>query len=67
MEALRISNVRDISNAPRSVDAFIADVTDDQNTIVVVVRGTESWRDVCDDLSVCKSSKADTSCLTRVH
>jgi predicted lipase len=67
METLRIANARDVSNVTRSVDAFVADVVGEANTIVVVVRGTESWRDICDDLSVCKSSKADTSCLTRVH
>lgn len=35
--------------------------------IVVAVRGTESWADIKADLKVCKSGKADTSCLTRVH
>ena len=35
--------------------------------IVVAVRGTESWADIRADLKVCKSGKADTSCLTRVH
>ena len=35
--------------------------------LVVVVRGTESWGDIRADLKVCKSGKADASCLTRVH
>lgn len=35
--------------------------------VVVAVRGTESWADIKADLKVCKSGKADTSCLTRVH
>ena len=33
----------------------------------MAVRGTESWADIRADLKVCKSGKADTSCLTRVH
>ena len=35
--------------------------------VVVAVRGTESWKDIKADLKVCKSGKADASCMTRVH
>jgi hypothetical protein len=60
---------KDISRERWGVDAFIAEIdTEDQGTdLAVVVRGTESWTDVMQDLQVCKSGKADTSCLTRVH
>lgn len=60
---------KDISRDRWGVDAFIGKIdTEEQGTdLAVVVRGTESWTDVMQDLKVCKSGKADTSCLTRVH
>ena len=72
-QEFQLHDATNISQSKWDVDAFIAKRrrnwldSGDGHDMVVVVRGTESWRDLQADLKVCKSGKADTSCLTRVH
>lgn len=63
-----LDHMQDISSEDFGVDAFMARCPERAGVdLVVAVRGTESWKDVIQDLKVCKSGSVDTSCLTRVH